>query len=499
MTKRIRIFFLLLFFSTNIFSQQKIGEFESASGFRKTSQAVVYSLRNQNGYQVNLQIIDNIIRSKYDSNFSLIASYDYFTQDYTFNQSFRNTPIYNQDLQFGQNYYEVYSDKKDVIVITPDFKRKKDSVVFSQSLKNNTRGEMRVGILPFSNSLGILCFSKKENKLYLYKWHQSGLIDSIEIALPESSLSPDEIKKYTKAAAIKYKAAFRKMRISKADETSVIGIISNNALYYSNEKIWLLTETPFYTGYNILEIDIKNESISSSNYMINDMRRNVEAKKEFVKKPYALIWGNNLIIRNSSYYTFEYEFYDLSTKQLIKKYDSFDGDSLTNLIQSDFNQKGTFISGKIGKKIDNEKAFIRKIAAGEGFIIVSKSDIDSITITTGSIKEIQGIEGTLLTAAQFILTYGGNKVFDYLLSGYITAFRDKLVYCHSRFSLDGFNLSSANNITTKLDNLLKNVEKRDFNSPSTTIFTIGKQYVVAVFNISTRKFELFTISNEQDN
>ena len=129
MTKRIRIFFLLLFFSTNIFSQQKIGEFESASGFRKGSYAAAYYIQELNGYQLNQQVGDNIVRTLYDSSFTIIKSYEVNTQVYSFNKIFKTTPVYAMDLHFKNRNFEMYLDNKTLLLVEPDFDNKKDSIV----------------------------------------------------------------------------------------------------------------------------------------------------------------------------------------------------------------------------------------------------------------------------------------------------------------------------------------------------------------------------------
>jgi hypothetical protein len=135
---------------------------------------------------------------------------------------------------------------------------------------------------------------------------------------------------------------------------------------------------------------------------------------------------------------------------------------------------------------------------GIGFIIVSGNDPDSITITTGSVKAIEGLDGMLLSMGTKLVGFSlGLTIGSFQIIPYLRMFRNKLVYSHSRFSKNGFELSSSVSVTTALDALLDNFERRDLKSHSSFIVRKGETYFPAVYNPDIKKFELFTLGNEK--
>lgn len=497
MFKSVPLLIILLIQCANLFAQTKVGEFESAPGFSRGNQAAGYFLKQNTSYQINLQIGDKISRALYDSSFHQIGNYENITQEYTFNKDFISTPIFIKDLQLEKNNYEIYVDKKRVLLITPDFINKKDSVIYSMNLKDHERGEKRIAVMPFSKGLRVLSFSNQQDKLYLYEWQENNKVDTIEFSLPASTLSDEEVKKYSKYAKIKYKTAFDQMIVCEANTSSVVGLAGSNYVYYTEDKIWLVSQTPYYTGFNILEINIKDVTLSTSNYFINDMRKNVDAKSELKKKPYALIYQDYLVLRNSSNYLLEYYFYNLKNHELLKKYSVSNEDSLDYLIHSDFNQRGTWLSGGGEKKLDNEKAYLRKLSSGDGFIILSNFNSDSITLTTGSLKTIEGLVGSLVSIGTAFFSYAANfTIGSFQIIPYLQIYRNKLVYSHSRFSNNSFEPSTSHKITTTIDKLLDSFEKRDLKSTSTILILKEDEYYIAVFNPDNKKLELFKLLND---
>jgi hypothetical protein len=489
---------ICLFLFTRLAAQNKITELEAAPGFAKSSEAVGYFINRTGGYVVNMQIADKIVRNLYDKSYHLIKSYDYNTIDLTLNTDFIKTPVFATDLQLETGLYEIYADTRNVIITSLDFENKRDSTMYFLNLKDHENDEKKLAIMPFSKGVRVLSFSNNRDMLYLFQWQENGKADTFEFKLPKSSLSQEEIKKYSKEASVKYKKAFEDMLVSQVDKTSVIGYSSTNCIFYSENKIWLVCRAPLGIGFNLLEIDLDKQTVSSSNIIINDMRENANAKNESFKTPYAVIWNNLFIIRNSSNYFFEYLFYNLTTKQKIREYTAWADESLRKVLHSDFNQIGTWLSGAGEKKLDNEKAYLRKLSLGVGFIIVSGNNKDSITITTGSVKAIEGLEGMLLSMGTKLVGFSlGLTIGNFQIVPYLRMFRNKLVYNHSRFSQNGFELSSSGSVTTALDSLLDNFERRDLKSHSSFIVRKGENYFPAVYDPGIKKFELFTLENGQ--
>jgi hypothetical protein len=244
-----------------------------------------------------------------------------------------------------------------------------------------------------------------------------------------------------------------------------------------------------YGGYNVLELDIPQRNIRSSNFLINDMKKNSDSKPEVIRIPYATVIGDYLIIRNSSNYYLEYIIYDLVTSKKIRSFISGPNEDMRQVFHSDFLQRGTWFSGKKEKEIVNEKAFLRKLSSGQGFLYVSQLEKDSITITTGSVKAVQGIEGLALALASGMIL-PSFAIETYRVIFYISTYRKKLTYVHTRFSLPDFLPSSSRNIESGLDYLLENFESKELEANSSFIIKKDDQFILAVFNTEKRAFEL---------
>ena len=128
-------------------------------------------------------------------------------------------------------------------------------------------------------------------------------------------------------------------------------------------------------------------------------------------------------------------------------------------------QKGTWLSGNDEKKMDNERAFMRKLNNGSGFLAFTHESTDSFTVTTGSLVATSGLTGLLLTIGTGALGYMANlTIGNYQIVPYLELYRNKIIYCHSRFSKETLEPSVASDATTAFDALLDNFEKRDLRS-----------------------------------
>ncbi|MBL7746287.1 MAG: hypothetical protein JNM19_02565 [Chitinophagaceae bacterium] len=486
--------FSFLFTSVASYSQNKTGELEAVKELAKANHCAGYYVYKQKGYRVNQQLADKIVRHQYNADFELTGSYESPTIDYTINLDFIGTPVFSADLQLGNSVYEVYIDKKRVWVVAPDFVAKKDSIVFKLGRGDHEPDERRLAVIPHKDGLRIITFSNKRDKLFLYNWRGEGLIDTTVFSLPESPMTPEEIKKYSKDVKVKYRPALQDLVVTKANSNTVLAYPGTNYLYYDDDKIWLLLQTYLGTGIHVLTLDIKSGAVTTSNFFINDLFKNFHAKADNYRTPYALIWKNHLIIRNSSYYFFQYLFYDLATNKLVKEYTATADESFMKLVNSDLNQKGTWLAGGDEKKLNNEKAYLRKLSSGDGFICLSGETIDSITITNGSVKDIKGLAGSMVAigtafiGAALNLTIGNIQIIPYLQT-----FQKKMVYFHTTFSRGSFDISPSASTTTMLDKLLENFERKDLKSKSSFFITTDSKNIMAVFNADTGKFELYTL------
>jgi hypothetical protein len=308
--------------------------------------------------------------------------------------------------------------------------------------------------------------------------------------LPESSLSEAEVQEMTKYARVNFKQSFKNMTVSDASGPALVANPTLNSVHYSEDRIWLLSMMVSYGGFNLIELDIENRSVISSNFLVNDMKKNSDSKAETIRIPYATIAGNYLVIRNSSNYYFEYLVFDLRTKKKLRSFVSGPDEEMKSLLHSDFLQRGTWFSEKDEKEINNEKAFLRKLSSGQGFLFVSSLDNDSMTITTGSLKAIQGIEGLAMGIATGMIM-PGFAIGTYRVMFYLTTYRKKLSYAHTRFSIPHFDLSTSRKVQSSLDYLLDNFEKKDLEANSSFIFKKKGEFLLSVYSKEKKGFEVF--------
>ncbi len=497
MCRSIYLLVIASLFAAYLSGQTKIAEISSTDGFTKSNEAAGYYCLRQSNYLINQQIGRTIHRYLYNSNFVLQNSYSFRSEKFTFNRKHTNTPVFASELLL-ENNYEIFSDYNSVLIVQTDFNNSRDSIVYQLDLSTFQKEEKRLAIILFSKGLRVLSYSQKTNKLLLYEWQENGKLNTSEYLLPASSLSPEEIKKYTKDARIKYKNAFDNMNVSPADATSITGNAGSNAVFYSENRIWLLSRTPYATGYNILELNMESKQLQNSNIMINDMRKNNESGYGAVMTPYAVVSHNLLIIRNSSHSFFEYHIYDINNRTELKKYEARSDDALRKIMHSDLRQKGTWLSGNDEKKLDNERAFMRKLNNGSGFLAFTDESTDSFTVTTGGLVPTSGLTGLLLSIGTGALGYMANlTIGNYQIVPYLELYRNKIIYCHSRFSKETLESSAGTGVTTTFDTLLDNFEKRDLRSGSSFIMKKDGKFLAAIFNAGINKFELYSLNDDQ--
>jgi|GEM_PF-5256969 len=460
--------------------------------FQKKNKACGYYIEKTEGYSFILHTYGKITRVLYDSSFNLLSSYSIPTDKITLDNSVNFVPSFVTDLQLNGKVFEIYSTSRVVQIIVPDFQKKYDSIVYELNFKEHQKDEKRLAIIPFSEGVRILSFSNKKDKLFLYQWKVNGIIDSIEILLPASTLSTEETRQYSKEYRVNYKTAFEQMNVVQTGSPAIIGNSSPNGVFYEEGKIWILSQTPHWTGYNILELDLKKYSISSFNYILNDMRRNVQSQPENRFIPSATIYKGMLIIKNNSRHTFKYLFYDVNTAGKLREYDASSDSSLQAIINSELVQKGTWLSGSDEKKITKEKAVLRKLSSAVGFLNVAEETQDSLTLTVGAFIPTAGIEGTLMsfTTSMLMSGFANVAIGNFHIIPYLTAVRNKLLYFHTRFSKKSMEFSRAKNITTSLDYLLENFEKQELASSSTVVLKKRGSYFFAIFNEDKKSFDL---------
>jgi len=476
--------------------QTKIAEISGIDDFAKSNEAAGYYCPRQSNYQVNQQMGRTIHRCLYDSNFELLQSYSLRSEKFTFNRKQINTAVFAAELLL-ENNYEIFSDYNSVLIVQTDFKNKKDSIVYQLDLSTFQKEEKRLAIIPFSKGLRVLSYSQKKNKLMLYEWQENGTTNTSEYMLPASSLSPEEIKKYTKEAKIKYKNSFDNMNVSTADATSIISNPGTNSVFYSENRIWLLCQTPNSNGYNILELNTEMKELQNWNIMINDVQKNNSSDYFNFMTPYAVVFHNYLFLRNSSPTFFEYHIYDVNSRTALKKYGARPDEALRKIVHSDLRQKGTWLSGQDEKKLDNEKAFLRKLKNGAGLLAFTQESKDSFTVTTGSIVATSGLTGLLVSIGTGALGYMANlSIGNFQIVPYLELYRKKVIYCHSRFSKETLEPSAGTDITTTFDALLDNFEKRDLRSSSSFIMKKDGRFLAAIFNPGIKKFEIYSLIDD---
>jgi len=482
-----------------VYGQRKTFEVYTPSGFSKEGYSFAYFNKSSGNFHVNLQNKTQIFRVLYDSNFNALNKYEFVSDNMSFNSSETKMPQIAEVIESTIGHLEVYTDLKKILILKPDFQKKKDSIVLTKSIQTTSSDERLVTLIPEENGLKILSMSPKSNTLYLNTWFlgDTNYSDKKEYLLPATNFENADIRKFPKPVRIQFKNSIGYIQARPVDYNSFFSTPISGNRYYTKEKLYLIFYIKYHIGLCVLELDLNKSSFKLTNYLINDLKYNSDVHPLNKRSLSYVIYDSMMLIRNVSAQVLEYHFYNLNSGKKIKEYTTSSNQKLNSLIHSDYKQIGTWASRKQEKDVDRDKAFQRKIKYGGIFLSSFDKIKDSITITHIAFNYTQGIEGTLLSAATFQLGYMANIHFGPIqIVPYIYSYRYKLAYAHSRFSINDMQLSKSNSIRTTLDKVLEDLDRKEFSASSSFFVKDKKSLLLGNYNTQTRQFQITEYNEE---
>ena len=486
---------ILLILNTAVVSQEQIGSLHLPEKLKNSNTVISYYSGSNKNIIVNVQRYNRIERILYDSNFNLVSSYTNNTINIALVNSADFIPIYYSNGNIGGANYEIYSCKQRIVVVQTDFVNKRDSILFNIDFKSGKAEERGLSAVFYADAIRILTYTPKSENILVYQWIPGKKTDTLFLQMPESSIPEEQKRIYNKDYKVNYKKLIGSLIKAYPTKPS---IFATAEVAQQTDKIRLLFGTPYNTGYNLLELDIADRKILTTNFILNDMRFNVvEATNESRRIPIASVYSNILVIRNTSDYYFEYSFYDLNTKKVIACHKAGPDKSLRNILHSEFIQIGTWGSKDEKKDVDNEKAFLRKLSSGIPYLYVSPSGNDSILITTGSFIPTEGIGGFLLSLSTGFLTSMANlHVGNYQVIFYLTILRYKLIISESKFSLNDFKPSFSFNQPFTIHPETETAKFRGWEKKHSFFLQDYDNYIFAFYNEDKQQFDLFRLNGK---
>lgn len=440
---------------------------------------------------IDAQKKDTIIHFLYDSSFKLQNQYSVFAENRTLRNS-RNRLSYVQDICLPNGIFEIFASGDSISLFKLNFETRTDIAIASIVLKQVFEDEKLVAVLPKNNGCDFLTFSGKKKKAVIYKWLlNAGVIVASEIDLPKSTLSKLEIKEHGGShLEIKYKALFSDMSINQTNKPAIFQFPSLSQLFYNDSCIYIINKSAFEAGINVFKINTVLNISSSTNYFVNKVTTGIPS--DALAHPFATIYDSLLILQNCSSKKFEYYFFNLITGRLIARHETTPNDSLHKLVHSSLRQIGTFVSAAEEKQLSDERKFIKAIIKVVPFIkpIISK---DSIILTFGAFVGTPGMEGMFLSLATggfgsllgIGATIGNTRFIPYLTTG-----RYMFLYAHSKFSLNTLQPSTANNITTYLDDIVNDKKLKAMQSNNAVLIELPQKLYIGIYNKKTVSFDV---------
>jgi hypothetical protein len=490
--KKITLLLLALNICTYpVFSQL----FEIAIPFsanEKDAPAVGYFNPHNHTFVLEQQSKGIITRMLYDTLFNLKKKYMVPADSVTFTKKSRK-PLFLKEYCTAENTYEIYANNKGIEIWQLDFETGTEKKTAALALQEHYKDERIIAIVPGIEKVSFLTHSPKQEKVFLYNYFPGkSIFLQRDFALPEQSLTKEELKERGKFLAVKYPAALSGLLVSDLKNPGNYQISPANQLLYNDTAIFIIIGTPYNAGVHLLQLNRNNGNVSFKNFLINKINPD-KIGSSIEKIPVATAYDSLLIIQNSNAAMLEYNIYNINTKALIKKYRAEDDNSLYSIVHSHLRQIGTYGSKDEEKELTNERRFLRRKNKGALFIKATKADNDSMVITFGSFVFTEGIGGTFLSlATSNIGLYLFTPVSAFGVVPYLTLSRNKFLFAHSKFSLQTLQPSLSTNLVTPIDKIANDKKIDDLERNSSFIIDCNKKLYVGIFNKSKDKYEIFT-------
>jgi len=438
---------------------------------------------------INTEHTNGITHLFYDTALNLLMQYDMADGRTLIKNATKE--FFLDKLSIQHMAFEVYAFADSAIIYKLDPEKAVDTKIASIKFRLKYADEQLIVAMPNDRGCNFLTVSLQNKKSIIYEWElQQNTATIKEIELPKSTLSKAEKKERGDFLEIKYKNLFYAVSARHTNKPGLFQFPAPSQLFFNDTSIYILNKLAYEAGINVFKIDIAGGTASSTNYFLNKIITDSQAKYELV--PVATVYDSLLIIQNSSPKTFEYYYYNIITGKEIARYETKPNNSLYSLVHSPLQQIGSFGSSGEEKELDNEKLFIKRKNSGFPFITPVLSG-DSLVLTFGSLVPTQGAEGMLLSFATmgFGMAAGiGVSIGDIRIIPYLTSSRNKFLYAHSKFSLKGLQPSMANNVRTNLDDFLEDNKLRDLAKRNSVVIELPGILYVGLYDKKTKKYTL---------
>ncbi|HRG83805.1 MAG TPA: hypothetical protein PLO99_14900 [Chitinophagaceae bacterium] len=448
-----------------------------------------------NRYYLICQTREQITRICYDSNFQLLNFYSFSADSLSIHWDKKKKAGLLGPLILQSGYFEVYNDGKRLLLIKPDYGKKKDSLVNVFYLPDNVKSESVVSIIPNKDALQVLTWRVKERKFLLYQIRPEQPVDIQQWILPATNFDSEDMSAFRKDVVEEMKIAFDKFhfRYLLPVQTSQSYFTESKfsvPVFYNATDLYIPCVMKAHSGYSLIRLNINNQKATIRNFYFNDLIANTNAQIGYdFKGLWAVIFDSTLLVKNQSTRYLAFHFFNAHSGQLIKEYQLHPKDGLSKLIHSDYNQFGTWLSPKQAREFSSPKNFLRKLTGSS--IFVSGRSKDSITFTCMYYRYTMGIEGSLLALTTSMLTEAANIHIGRLqIIPYLYTDRDKLVFAHSRFSMSNLEPSAGEKSITMLDLLLNHVSLQDISANSSFIIKNKQHYILGILNPETKLFSV---------
>lgn len=457
----------------------------------KDADAVGYFNQYNHTFILEQQTKGVITRMRYDTMFNLKSKYTVPAIAVSFSEKSR-LPLFLTQYCTAENVYEIYGNNKVLQVWQLDFETGTETLAASLALQEHYKDERIIAVVPGTDKISFLTHSNKQEKIFLYNYFPGkSIFLQHAFVLPELSLTKEELKERGKFLSVKYHQALAGLYVSDLKKPSNYQLSPANQLLYNDTAFYFILKTDYNAGFHVLQLNRDNGSVSFKNFLINKINPN-KLNTPLEKIPAATAYDSLLIIQNSNAVMFEYYFYNLNTKDLIKKHEAEGDNSLYSLVHSDLRQIGTYGSKDDEKELTNERRFLRRKNKGLLFLKAFKTDNDSLMITFGSYVPTEGIGGSLLSFTTMSLSsYFFAPIGPFQLMPYLSISRNKFLFAHSKFSLATLQPSTAINITTAINNIALDKKIDDLERNSSFIIECNGKLYVGVFNKSKNKYGIF--------
>lgn len=465
--------------------------FDKTIFFSKDAKANGYynSLADNVIYEV--QSGNKISRQLLDSNFIVQKKYIAETKNLSLTPV-KKKSIFFKEFSTNSGNYETYISKKYIEVIKLNFEKGIDEKVMDLPLKKYYDDEEALSILPYNNNLLLLTYTSQHKKILCYELFFCDLkINYREFSLPKMPLTEKEIADRGEYLAVNYSRKFESpLYVSPLKNPDHYQVHTETQLFYDNEKLFFLFSMPYKAGYHLLELNIKTNEVSFSNYIVNKYKGGISGSNTEML-PVATLCDSLLIVQNSDYSNLEYHFFNFFTKSFLQKYSAKADSSFYNIVHSKLKQAGTNKDRNKEISFNNIKKFLKEKNQGLLFLKGYKQSNDSLIVIFGSYLEAG--EDNPSSRAYNTLGFLSSVFSIPVIQWLPTVYSDRHNFLFASSAFDANTLTPLKNVqlNTPIDRFVSDKKMDDLEWPSSFLFEMKSKIYMGIFNKKENAYKVY--------